>query len=239
MVKTLQFHRIVSKVQFCGTWNRPAQFEGFLNFIRTNEIKAVLPGEGDGIIVTFDDGEKSIYDYAFPILKKYGIKAVIFLIVDYVGKKNLWDMTFPGDRAEHLTWDEILEMKDYGIQFGSHTMRHRNLTRLQREELEYELFESKKIIEKKIGVCDCVSYPFNRLNTDVIQAVAQAGYRFGFGGDGSSNLQLKKEALYITDNTASLGVKIFEKPKYVYKYLRFQQSVINYFTIATMLNRKR
>lgn len=239
MVKTLQFHRIASKVQFCGTWNRPKQFERFLNFIRAKEIKTALPGEDDGVIVTFDDGEKSIYNYAFPLLKKFGIKAVVFLIVAYVGKRNVWDITLTGKHVQHLTWDEVLEMKDYGILFGSHTMRHRNLTKLNKEELEYELFESKRIIEDKIGECHCVSYPFNRVNARVIQAASQAGYRFGFGGDGSSNLQLKKEALYITDNDISFGVKIFEKPKYVYNYLRCQQTVINYFTIATMLKRKR
>ena len=199
----------------------------------------MLPGEEDGIIITFDDGEKSVYDYAFPILKKFGMKAVVFLIVDYIGKSNLWDITLAGERTQHLSWEEIFEMKKHGFQFGSHTMTHRDLTRLSKKELEHELFESKRIIEAKIGECYCVSYPFNRVNRYVVHVASEAGYKFGFGGDGSSNFLLKKEAIYITDDTTSLGVKISKRPKYLYNYLRVQQTVINYFTIATMLNRKR
>lgn len=238
-IKALQFHRITPKFQFCGTWNRPDQFEEFLEFLCKNSIDTILPAQKDkGIIITFDDGEKSIYDYAFPVLKKFDIKAVAFPIVDYIGKKNLWDITLTGEHVQHLSWDEIIEMKKWGIEFGSHTMSHRNLMKLDRNEIEYELSESKRILEQKIGECSSISYPFNRVNRTVIQVAAKAGYKFGFGGDGSSNLLLKKEAIYITDNTRSFGVKIFEKPGLFYRYERIKQKVINYFTIATMMNRR-
>ena len=93
MVKALQFHRIIPDFQFCGTWNKPAQFEAFLRYLAAHSIKTTLPGQGkDGVIITFDDGEKNVYDYAFPLLKKYGVKAVVFLVVNYVGKENLWDV---------------------------------------------------------------------------------------------------------------------------------------------------
>jgi len=240
VVKALQFHRITPKFQFCGTWNRPEQFESFLKFLRSCGIAAVLPGEEkEGVVITFDDGEKSIYEYAFPILRKYNMKAVVFLIVGYVGKTNIWDLSLNGERTAHLSWNEIIEMKNYGIEFGSHTMTHRNLTRLSLSDLEYELFESKKILDEKIGGCDCVSYPFNRLNEQVIRVAGEAGYKFGFGGDGGNALALKKEAIYITDTVGTLRIKIFERPILWYGYERLKQKVINYFTIATMLSQKK
>ncbi len=238
-IKALQFHRITPKFQLCGTWNKPVQFEGFLEYLCKNGIEAILPGQRDsGIIITFDDGEESIYDYAFPILKKYGVKAVVFLIVDYVGRRNLWDITLTGKRVQHLSWDEIIEMKKWGIEFGSHTMTHRNLTKLSKEEIEHELSESKRVLRQKIGKCNSISYPFNRVNSTVIKVAANAGYKFGFGGDGSSNLLLKKEAIYITDNTKTFAVKVFEKPDLLYRYERIKQKVINYFTIATMVAKR-
>ncbi len=235
MVKAIQFHRITPKFQFCGTWNYPGQFETFIEFLKNN-IKIVLPGdEQNGVVITFDDGDKSIYRYAFPILKKYGIRAVVFLIVDYIGKDDYWDMALIGRRSPHLSWDEIHEMKEWGIEFGSHTMSHRNLTKLSADEVEYELRESKRSLEQRLGDVNCISYPFNRTSSEVVRQVQRAGYGFGFGGQGQSDLLLKKEAVYITDNVRSLNTKILEKPKFIYWYDRVKQQVINYFTITTML----
>ena len=238
MVKAIQFHRITPKFQFAGTWNYPRQFETFIEFIKSN-IKVVLPGEEkDGIVITFDDGDKSIYRYAFPILKKYAMRAVVFLIVDYIGKDDHWDVTLTGRRSPHLSWDEICEMKKWGIEFGSHTMSHRNLAKLPADVVEYELHESKRLLEERLGVVNCISYPFNRTSSEVIERVRQAGYRFGFGGRGESDLLIKKEAVYITDNVRSLNTKICENPRLIYWYDRVKQQVINYFTITTMLTKK-
>ncbi len=238
MLKALQFHRITKKFQFCGTWDYPEQLDLFIKTIYDNGYEIILPGEKkDGIVITFDDGEENIYEYAFPVLKKYHCPAIIFLIVDYIDKKNYWDLSITG-RNRHLNWKQILEMNKYGIVFGSHTMSHRNLTRLSTQELEYELFESKRILEGQLGTIDTISYPFNRVNSYVLKKVAEAGYKYGFGGNGESNLTIKKEAIYITDNPFTLKIKISERPLFLYFYERLQQKIINYFTIATMLNKK-
>jgi len=239
MVKALQFHRIVPDLQFCGTWNRPGQFDSFLRFFRERAIPVTVPGEDkDGIVITFDDGEKNIYDHAFPLLKKYGFPAIVFLIAGYIGRNNDWDLSLTGRRLKHLTWNEIREMKKGGVIFGSHGMTHRNLTRLHDGELDLEIFGSKAILEKKIGPIDAISYPFNRVNREVLDKVRKAGYKYGFGGDGSTELLIKKEAMYITDTLATMKIKVYEKPKLAYAYERIKQKAINTFTIATMIVKK-
>ncbi len=237
MLKALQFHRITKSFQFCGTWNTPQQLDLFIDTIYKCGYEIILPGENrNGIVITFDDGEENLYEYAFPVLKKYRCPAIVFLICDYIGRKNYWDISVTGKRNQHLNWKQIIEMKEAGIDFGSHTMSHHNLTKLNDRELEYEIFESKKILEKQLGSVDSISYPFNRVDDRVRNVVGKAGYRFGFGGEGRDDLSIKKEAVYITDNGFTLRVKISEKPALLYGYERMQQKIINFFTIATILH---
>jgi peptidoglycan/xylan/chitin deacetylase (PgdA/CDA1 family) len=234
--KALQFHRITPDFQFCGTWNTPAQFERFLKYIMDSSIRVVLPDDpDDGLILTFDDGESNVYEYAFPLLKHFNMKAVVFLIVGYVGKENQWDIQLGRKRMRHLTWEQIREMSEWGIEFGSHTMTHRNLTHLSDETIIQELSLSRKIITDRTGRCRSISYPFNRVNRRVLDAVRSTGYAYGFGSDGSEPLLLKKEAVYITDTVNTLRTKILERPVGLYRYERIKQKVINMFTISTMV----
>src|SRR5665647_414113 len=86
------------------------------------------------IVLTFDDGYQDAYDTAFPILKKYQMTGMFYLIVNKVGT--------PG----YLTWDEIAWMQEEGMSFGSHTLSHPDLRKLSKIDLEKELRESKKIL---------------------------------------------------------------------------------------------
>jgi peptidoglycan/xylan/chitin deacetylase (PgdA/CDA1 family) len=66
------------------------------------------------VVITFDDGDRSVYDYAFPILKKYGFKATYFVITAHVGRQ--WE------GLELLTWSQLREMKESGVfEIASHT----------------------------------------------------------------------------------------------------------------------
>ncbi len=243
MVKVLQFHKISPYFQLGGTNNTPKQFEDFIKLILENGYEPILPsalGHGNilkPIIITFDDGNRSIFEFAFPILKAYRIKALIFLIAGYIGQKNMWDLGLWGNREYHLSWEEILSMKSFGIEFGSHTMTHNDLTRLSYQELEYELNYSKEFLEKNIGRIESLSFPFNRVNKSVINAAYTAGYKYGFGGvkQNSFPMSIYKDAVYITDNLKSLKIKITESPALLYKWERIKTRTINFFSMATTL----
>jgi len=121
------------------------------------------------VVITFDDGYKDNYTYAFPVLKKYSLPATIFVIINEAG------------RADRLSWDEIKTMQDSGIiNFGSHALGPEPLINIQSEdELRKEIFDSKKILEEKLGRRITVfSYPGGMSNSKIRQLVIDAGYKF-------------------------------------------------------------
>lgn len=124
------------------------------------------------VIITFDDGYADNYEYAYPILKKYGFKATIFLIYDFTN-------TYPN----YLTWDQVAEMKASGlIHFESHTMTHANLAELTSvDELRHEIADSHDLLSEKLGYdMHYIAYPGGRVNEEIERITSTAGYRGGF-----------------------------------------------------------
>lgn len=110
------------------------------------------------IIITFDDGYKSTYKNAYPILQKYNIPATVFVAVGFIGQKK----SFPWLEAESnnfglhesmpMNEEEIIELYEGGIEIGSHTMYHNLLPKLDREGIEEEILGSQCILEKILGL---------------------------------------------------------------------------------------
>jgi len=156
----------------------PEGFEAHLKYFKDNGYQTVSiydllnyfdtgkPLPAKAIAITFDDGYYGQYKWAYPLLKKYGMNATFFIIVNNVGKSGI------------LTWGEIKEMSENGMFIGSHTLSHPNLAALSDEILKRELEDSKKIIEEKISKkVDLLAYPGGNYNERVIQFAKDAGYQ--------------------------------------------------------------
>jgi peptidoglycan/xylan/chitin deacetylase (PgdA/CDA1 family) len=137
--------------------------ESLAGLIRDNKK---LPPKA--LVITFDDGYKDFYTYAFPVLKKYKIPATMFIIVNEVG------------RPDRLSWEEIEEMQSSGlITFGSHCIGPEPLINIKSdEELKRQIFGSKKELEKRLGrSVNMFSYPEGFLNDYIRELVIAAGYK--------------------------------------------------------------
>ena len=120
------------------------------------------------VSITFDDGYKDNYIYAFPILKKYNLPATLFIITDEVG------------RPDRVSWAEVKEMQDSGlVTIGSHTLGPDPLTKYKtKEEVKRQIFDSKKLLEEKLGrQVNTFSYPEGRFTDWIRQLVVDAGYK--------------------------------------------------------------
>lgn len=126
--------------------------------------------------ITFDDGLEDNFTNAYPILKKLGLKAYFFVMPDKVGTKG------------YMGWEQLKELQNNGMIIGSHGMTHRILTGLNDTELNYELKESKRLLEEKLNTSiKYFSVPRGFYNNKVIAKLKEAGYKTVFTSDYNDN----------------------------------------------------
>jgi peptidoglycan/xylan/chitin deacetylase (PgdA/CDA1 family) len=154
-----------------------AELSDFLAFRRAIPRKAV--------VINLDDGYRSTYDIAYPILKKYGFTATFFIYTSFIGaSKNA------------LTWDQLKTMKADGFEVGSHSVTHADLSKKMAGEAEKEylarvkreLLLSKQILDDKLNQnTQYVAFPYGEFNQVVLTLCEEIGYRVGFSVKAGGN----------------------------------------------------
>lgn len=137
------------------------------------EYRQGLPRKS--VLITMDDGYRSVYDIAYPTLKKYGFTATLFIYTSFVGVSRM-----------SVTWEQLKEMHGSGFTIGSHSIYHSDLSRPKEGEtqqeylarIDEELYGSKKIIDQKLGQDTYFfAYPFGYYDQRSIQTAREAGYK--------------------------------------------------------------
>jgi biofilm PGA synthesis lipoprotein PgaB len=129
------------------------------------------------LAITFDDNNRGLYRYAFPLLKRYGYPATLFVHTDYVGVPT---------SKEHCNWEELGEMTRSGlITVQSLTASHpADIRLLSDAAISKELRDSRAAIEKHFGKpVYAFVYPEDNYDLRAARLVAQAGYQLAFTED--------------------------------------------------------
>lgn len=145
---------------------KTADFDAQMKFLSDNGYTTLFlseiadaPKYDKPIVITFDDGYNDVYNNAFPILKKYNLKADFYIITDWVGG------------SVYVTTDMIKEMSLSGlIEIGSHTLNHSSLGSLSEINQDNELKQSKDKLEKLLNKeISTIAYPKGSYNSTTIR----------------------------------------------------------------------
>ncbi|MGK0289615.1 MAG: peptidoglycan/xylan/chitin deacetylase (PgdA/CDA1 family) [bacterium] len=191
------------------------QLYDFLNF------NADIPEKS--VVITFDDGFRSVYDIAFPILKKYSFPSTFFVYSDLIEKEKV-----------SLSWDQLREMNQNGMDIQCHTKSHRDLRYKSRnnrhlKEFRRENFVSyfqsiieeftvsgRKIFEELNKECTYLAYPYGGTNQLVIAMARKFGYKAAFtvkrGGNAffAHNYRIRRDMVFGRHNLRNF-IKILNK----------------------------
>jgi len=172
-------------------------FDEQMKYLKENGYRTITPDEifqflsydqpipKKSVMITIDDGYRSVYNHAIPILKKYGFSATFFIYIDYVGISK-----------KAITWDQLRDLKEDGFTIGSHTLSHCDLTKKFDGEsqnayirrITREIVESKRIIDEKLNQnTSFLSFPYGRYDMEVAEITEKAGYKIAVSVKRGSN----------------------------------------------------
>jgi peptidoglycan/xylan/chitin deacetylase (PgdA/CDA1 family) len=157
----------------------------------------------DRFLLTFDDGYASLADFAYPVLAGLGFTATTFLITDFIGRSNTWDVRYTWRRLPHLDWRTIAHWRGRGFDFASHGASHARLTWLSDAAVRNELGRSRETLRQRLGAeaGRAIAYPFGAWDQRIERLARAAGYELGFGGGrgNGSPLALARVPVYVWD----------------------------------------
>jgi peptidoglycan/xylan/chitin deacetylase (PgdA/CDA1 family) len=130
------------------------------------------------VVITFDDGYRDCIDHALPILRKWGAKAIFYLVAGRIGGTSDWLAKDRGVELPLLDWSAAQRLKELGVECGSHGMTHPHLAEVSPEACRYELTESRRLLGQRLGYdVKHLAFPHGSYSPDVQRAAHEAGYR--------------------------------------------------------------
>ncbi len=211
----LAYHKVDDRFELGLTNVRPKMFTKQIQSLKDSGVRLLktldeASSNGHDVYLTFDDGYDCFYRNVAPALAAANTGATVFVISDYVGKSNGWDIRLSYKPFHHMSGTQLREIAALGFEIGSHSCSHVDLTRISWERVLKEMVDSKMRIEDLIGrQVESFSFPFGRCNLETVDAARHSGYAKLFGL-GSKNVEgvFKRIPVYRIDTPASVREKV-------------------------------
>ena len=222
VVPAVAYHKVAEiphGAVYRGNYVTPRQFTTQLRYLRAggyeaisfHDLLAYRRGEAElparPILITFDDGYRSILEFALPALRAHDLFATVFVVTGLLGQTNQWD----ADELQEplLSADEVRCAKAAGHDVQSHTRTHRDLNHLSDADALAELRESRlelqRIVDAPVRV---VAYPWGNPDHRVCRLADEAGYDAGVilrrrvNFDSTSSFELRRIGINYTTSAA-------------------------------------
>ena len=232
-IPVLMYHHVAPRPGDMVTVT-PETFEGQMRHLAEagyttlslDDLLSIVRGETEpprrAVAITFDDGWLDNWVHAFPVLRKYRLRAAVFVVTDWVERASAPEsvdgphVSFPPhremcERAERgeargvaLDWERIGEMRNSGlVRFYSHTRSHVKCDRVPEDVVAEELLSAKKTLEERLGSpCPYLCWPYGKFTPRATAIAREAGY----------------EAVFTTrHDVVRRGVDPFDLPRIVVK----------------------
>ncbi|EEK70637.1 MULTISPECIES: polysaccharide deacetylase family protein [Bacillus cereus group] len=173
-----------------GTTLAVEQFEKQIKYLADNNYRAITAKELEGfiknkknlpeksVLITFDDASKSNYTYAYPILKKYNMHAISFVVTSKISDQ---EEKFDPNKIQALSKTEMVKMGDV-FEFGSHTDSLHKLEKGEAAvfnrnnvEIKNDILKSKDVLKT-----DYFSYPFGKYNDTIVKVLKDSKFQMAF-----------------------------------------------------------
>jgi peptidoglycan/xylan/chitin deacetylase (PgdA/CDA1 family) len=239
------YHSINKEKRILPTNVDRSSFKSQIGWLKANNYRTLSPDEflrqeksPLSVFIGFEDSYYSITENALPILKSAGYTATLFVISDYIGKTNGWDVAI--SNSNHMSEDDIKEALKNGFCLASHTKTHTDLRSLNDIELRNELEGSRLSLEARFGVpVKALSYPFGRYNDRVKASAKDSGYSMAFTINRPVNQKtfdpfaIPACGIYSLDKLHNFSAKIERSPAYWMDIMR--DKMFNRFACGTIL----
>jgi peptidoglycan/xylan/chitin deacetylase (PgdA/CDA1 family) len=153
------------------------------------------------IVITFDDGYRDVYRYASPVIERFGMHAISYLITERIS----------GDDRSFLSWKQVRRFEGRGVEIGSHTVSHAALTSLSNAGAMDELVKSRKKLERKLDHrVPWLAYPYGDYDGRIEALAKKAGYKLAvttdWGSLQSASRPFALKRLRVLDTTGVNGL---------------------------------
>ena len=204
--------------------------------------RGARPARPGSFLVTVDDGYRSVLEHGWPVLRAAGIRPVLFVPPDRVGGNAAWMDPNAGEPL--LTWEQLRQLADEGVELGVHGLDHTVLTGHSTADLRRHTVDARNQLEHHTGRrARAFAYPEGRWDEAARHAVIDAGYEVGFSvHDGQDRWTVARIDVTARETPTSFRLKLVPGYRTWWRHagrLRGLRPLVNRLAIGRRTDRSR